>query len=354
MHADPADFPEPSETPAGAGVSSFRLEGNEDGIAQTAAQLAQGAIAAIPTETVYGLAAIATDADACGRIFQLKGRPLIDPLIVHVGEGENLERIAEVTELARVLIAAFWPGPLTLVLPKTSLIPDIVTAGRPTVALRCPAHPLFQQLYARLRQPLAAPSANPFGYISPTRPEHVLASFPDAGIPVLDGGPCSIGIESTILDLSSSSTPRLLRAGHIQPEAITQHTGLQVELPAANPSDQAASPRSSGLLAPGMMPRHYSPRKPSQLVAHGQMDPARKTALDHARVFFQRPLSDIRPAGDFWLSETGDSAEAAKALYHLLRSIDGSEPWSRILIESAPDIPESRALRDRLSRATRA
>lgn len=306
-------------------------------------------MAAIPTETVYGLAALATKADACAAIFRLKGRPLIDPLIVHIGASTELSEVAEGNPAADRLIEAFWPGPLTLVLPKTTLIPSIVTAGRGTVAVRCPAHPVFRELYDRVRSPLAAPSANPFGYISPTRAIHVLESFPDAGLPVLDGGPCAIGIESTIVDLTVESAPRLLRAGLIPPDEIGRVLGQSVLL---HREAEAGRHPSAALPAPGMMAKHYSPRTPSTLIPHRKLLPEDTLASDCARVFFQRPGRNIREDGDFWLSEKGGAAEAARSLYHLLRVLDNDETWSRILLEAPPERPDTMALSDRLFRAT--
>jgi len=306
-------------------------------------RLHSGELVAIPTETVYGLAAAADDAEACAKIFQLKGRPLLDPLIVHVPDLAAAERIAVFNDAARLVASRFWPGPLTIVLPKRASIPAIVTAGLDTVAVRCPGHPVFRAFANFVQRPLAAPSANPFGYISPSRAEHVRDSFPQAGLPILDGGPCEIGLESTIVDLSSPEVPRYLRAGQITRETLAEVLGRPVAVPDGGQSDKATA-----LPAPGMLSRHYSPRTPTRMFTHGQA-PAPMASV--ARVYFQRPLG-IREEGDFWLSENGCPEIAGRGLYALLRRLDEDPKWARIDIESPPESVNTVALIDRLRRAS--
>jgi L-threonylcarbamoyladenylate synthase len=231
-------------------------------LTEAAAVLRRGGLVAFPTETVYGLGANALDAAAVARIFTAKGRPAKNPLIVHVATVEQARELtADWPDAAGRLAALFWPGPLTLVLPRNSRVPDIVTAGGPTVALRIPGHPVALALLRAANLPLAAPSANRSAYLSPTRPEHVLRGLGGRIDLLLDAGPTSGGVESTVLDLSTSP-PRLLRPGLIAPTPIEAVVGpiervtpLAVSHPAPLPS-------------PGMLPRHYAPNVPLECVVH--------------------------------------------------------------------------------------
>ncbi len=297
---------------------------------------------AIPTETVYGLAANALDPEACRSIFTVKGRPLFDPLIVHLADVSMAESLAFLPEGFDRLASAFWPGPLTLIVPKRPVVPDIVTAGKATVALRLPRHPVTRELLARAQCPLAAPSANPFGYVSPTRAEHVAESF-GARVPyILDGGPCAIGVESTILDLSCPDRAAVLRPGAISAVQIAAVLGREVrERRVVVPGDGPAP-------APGTLERHYSPRHPLVLFPTGTMPAA---ASGDAVLRLQRP----HPAADphtYWLSETGAPAEVAAALFTLLRRLDRAG-YRRILCERPADDATGllAAVRDRLERA---
>mgnify|MGYP003348533482 FL=1 len=191
------------------------VRGTARQLAALAAALRRGEIVGVPTETVYGLAANALDAVACRKIFRAKGRPTTDPLIVHLPSAHDLAGVAVPNAAAYRLAAAFWPGPLTIVLPKRAVVPDIVSAGLPSVAVRVPAHPLFRRLLRLAEVPLAAPSANPFGYVSPTAAEHVRAGLGQKVRVILDGGPCAVGLESTIVDLRDPAKPRLLRPGAV-------------------------------------------------------------------------------------------------------------------------------------------
>ncbi|MFP4281404.1 MAG: L-threonylcarbamoyladenylate synthase [Opitutales bacterium] len=343
----PSDFP---EAPVFTGASSFLLPPTPGNLAAAAQRLRNGGLVGVPTETVYGLAANALDAVACEQIFALKGRPLLDPLIVHLRDAAQASELCETNQAAEVLMRTFWPGALTLVLPKKPCVPDIVTAGKPSVAVRCPAHPVFQQLIAATDRPLAAPSANPFGYISPTRAEHVRASFRHCALPILDGGPCAIGIESTILDLRAPESPVVLRAGHIRTAQLAATLGLDVKERDKEEAD-ANGADGAGLDAPGLLSRHYSPHTPARLVApRALIDESTPTT---ARVFFRRPTTDtLRSQGDFWLTETGEVASAERALYALLRQLDADPRWQSIMVERPPPGPLFAALRDRLTRAT--
>jgi len=227
-------------------------------IDRAAEVLRRGGLVAFPTETVYGLGADATNAEAVARLFAAKDRPRFDPVIVHLAAPEDLEPlVTAIPPVARTLIERFWPGPLTLVLPKTESVPDIVTAGRPTVAVRMPDHALALSLIAAAGRPIAAPSANRFGRLSPTRAEHVAEQLGDRVELILDDGPCQVGIESTVLDLAGPG-PRLLRPGATTLEALNEIIG-PVDVHPGTAQDEP-------LASPGMLPRHYAPRTPLELV----------------------------------------------------------------------------------------
>ena len=225
-------------------------------LADAAAVLQRGGLVAFPTETVYGLGADAFDSRAVARIFEVKARPSFDPLIVHLAEAASLDWVAVADDPRAVDLAArFWPGPLTLVLKRRPELPDIVTAGLDTVGVRVPAHPAARALIAAAGTPLAAPSANPFGYVSPTTAAHVAELLGDAVDLVLDGGPCRVGLESTILSLAGE--PVILRPGGLPREALEEALGMP--LPVAGPSERP--------LAPGQLERHYATRTPLVVLA---------------------------------------------------------------------------------------
>lgn len=302
--------------------------------------LRDGGLVAIPTETVYGLAAHALDTEACRAIFRAKGRPAHDPLIVHVLDVAHAEELAEFNGPARRLARAFWPGPLTLVLPKQACVPDIVTSGGPTVALRAPAYPLARRLLKLSGVPLAAPSANPFTYISPTTAEHVRQGL-GARIPhILDGGACPIGVESTVLDLSRPGQPRVLRPGAISAEQIAQVLKTKVS------TVRRAGKPGARLLAPGLLDKHYSPRTPLRVVAH----PTATTA-DTSVILLRKPAGQAR-AGVYWLSRNGKLSEIARHLYRVLREADAGG-HRQILIEKLPPTAGglAAAINDRVKRA---
>ena len=301
--------------------------------------LLRGACVAIPTETVYGLAANALDPAAVVKIFEVKNRPAFDPLIVHVPDLEATARYAEAFPAAlRALAERFWPGPLTLLLPKRALIPDLVTSGLPRVALRMPAHPLALRLLRSLPFPLAAPSANPFGYISPTTAQHVYDQLQGKIPYILDGGPCTIGVESTIVGFEDGR-PVVYRLGGLALEDIEAVAGPVV----------VALNQSSNPAAPGMLKTHYAPRKLLILGNIGENIARfgdRKTGL----LWFQNPGGGFDSKRQTILSETGNLAEAAQNLFAALRMLDESDV-DLILAEPCPETGLGRAINDRLRRA---
>jgi len=318
--------------------------GTSRNLAALARRLRAGEIVAVPTETVYGLAANALDPRACRKIFRAKGRPTTDPLIVHVGRLEQLHELCEVNDAARRLAKKFWPGPLTLVLPKKSAVPDIVTAGRDSVAVRMPRHPLLRRLLEHTGLPLAAPSANPFGYISPTTAEHVRENLGHRIAHILDGGTASIGLESTIVDLRDAKNPRLLRPGAITREQLAAALRHEVKPP---PRSRAHAPASAAL-APGMLARHYSPRTPLRL--HARLRAAGGPS-DEAFVFLRRPTSAIaRKKNVFWLDERGELRGVARRLFATLRRVDAMR-FRKIHAELASGGGLADAINDRLRRA---
>ncbi|WP_442888982.1 L-threonylcarbamoyladenylate synthase [Congregicoccus parvus] len=320
-------------------------------------RLRAGELVAVPTETVYGLAAHALDAEACARVFAAKGRPSYDPLIVHVLDLEAAREIAEFNTQALALAARFWPGPLTLILPKSPAVPDIVTSGRPTVAVRVPAHPVMRALLARCGLPLAAPSANPFGYVSPTTAAHVQAGLGDRIDHILDGGPCTIGVESTIVDARDPADPIVLRPGGLAREAIEGVLGRPVRTHTTAPRPADTPPTDpAGELAPGLLERHYSPRTPVALRdVPFPSEVLRQPPDGAARVFFARPAGAdadrvSRRDDIHWLTEAGDLAEAAHNLFALMRALDAAG-HARLEFEPAPTHGLGPAINDRLRRA---
>ncbi len=304
-------------------------------LAQAVERLRAGGLVAMPTETVYGLAADARNPAAVRRIFAAKGRPADHPLIVHLPSVEAMDDwAASVPEAARLLAAAFWPGPLTLVLPKAASVDPVVTGGQATVGLRMPAHPVAQALLAAFGGALAAPSANRFGRISPTRAEHVRAEFPGEEVLVLDGGPSDVGLESTIVDLSGAE-PRLLRPGAIPASAIEDLIG-----PLQRPGDDEG-PRASGRLA-----AHYAPGKPLELVAAEDVERHPGVADSTVAWLSCGPL----PSGATGIALSADPAGYAQGLYAALRELDAG-PAQRILVIRPPAGEAWVAIQDRLGRA---
>jgi len=319
------------------------------GVTRAAELLRTGVVVALPTETVYGLAAHALDEKAVRQIFSIKGRPLIDPLIVHGLDVDFLSALAHFTPQARELAAACWPGPLTLVLKKCAVVPGLITAGRDTVAVRSPAHPLARAVLQACGLPLAAPSANPFGYISPTTAEHVRASFGSKVPWILDGGPCAVGLESTIVDVSNPNKPaRLLRPGPITAESLAQILGQPVH----SPDSTSRTDEARGLAAPGLLTRHYSPRTPVALLKPAEPPPAMPSQRCAWVQMCRQNIEPTTPGNTdiFWLSETGNLPQAAQGLYALLRQLDDAG-YAKIFCELAPATGLGVTLNDRLRRA---
>lgn len=300
--------------------------------------LKSGGLVAIPTETVYGLAANALDARAVARIFAAKDRPFFDPLIVHLADVDWWPRVvSDFPPTARKLAEQFWPGPLTLVLPKRDTVPDLVTSGLETVGVRVPDHPLARELLRLTDLPLAAPSANPFGRLSPTTAQHVRQQLGDRVDMVLDGGPCRVGVESTILQVRDDETT-LLRPGGVSLEEIEALIG-SVRLPDRSSHEQPA--------APGMLDSHYAPRTRLKIVdAVPPSPPTARTGL----LLFSAPDGTNGFAAVELLSPAGDLIEAAASFFQALHRLDQAG-LDLILALPFPDHGLGRALNDRLRRA---
>lgn len=306
--------------------------------------LRAGELVAVPTETVYGLAANALDARACRKIFAAKGRPTTDPLIVHAHTLVQVEAIAEINQTARRLAERFWPGPLTLVLPKRPAVPAIVSAGLPSLAVRMPSHPLLRRLLKLAGIPLAAPSANPFGYVSPTTAQHVQDGLGKKIRHILDGGPTRIGLESTIIDVRDPARLRLLRPGAITLAELERALGQKIGV--ANRRDPRGKV-SIAQLAPGLLARHYSPRTP--IVLHKKLSASGAGSRHEAWVLTSKPAGRIAP-NVFWLDARGELRGAARRLFAMLRRLDDGR-FKRIHVALAPGGGLADAINDRLRRA---
>lgn len=314
-------------------------------IDQAADALRAGKLVAFPTETVYGLGADAENPAAVGRVFSVKGRPSNHPLIVHIASAEDLPRwAAEVPEAARRLAAACWPGPLTLLLRKSARVPLATTGGLPSVGLRVPAHPVALELLERFGGGIAAPSANRFGRVSPTRAEHVRADLGGDVDVVLDGGECGVGVESTIVDLTGEE-PRLLRPGGVPRERLESLLGMTVS--------QKLSPDAR---APGLLPSHYAPRARVELVAAAELaSRARELLAAGERVALLASHRDDRDAllavkEATFLDLGSDALSAARRLYSALREADAR--GASVVLASPPAAEGlEAALVDRLSKA---
>jgi L-threonylcarbamoyladenylate synthase len=307
---------------------------SNDDIAHAAALLRSGRLVAFPTETVYGLGANALDARAVARIFEVKGRPSTSPVIVHVGDQDMVATVAASwPDAAQRLAEKFWPGPLTLVLPKTSGVPDIVTAGLPAVGVRMPAHPIALALIAAAQVPVAAPSANRFTQLSPTTAEHVRIGLGDRVDFILDGGPCQVGIESTVLSLVEE-VPVLLRPGGISRQQIEAVIGAVAHV---QPRSEGAHP------SPGMHPRHYSPRTPLVLVRGGHI-PGKGTGA-----YLQLSRPPLETVSEIIVMPK-HAADYAARLYSVLHTLD-ARGYDWIAVETPGTGVEWEAVLDRLRRA---
>lgn len=312
---------------------------------ETAAQaIRDGLLVAIPTETVYGLGADAWNKAALARVFEAKRRPSFDPLILHVSEPGGADEVADTSvRYASELSARFWPGPLTMVLPKRDRVPDLATSGLPTVAVRCPASVVARDIIRRAGVPVAAPSANPFGYLSPTRAAHVAAQLGDRVDYIVDGGRCPVGVESTVLDLSQEP-PLILRPGGLPVELIAE------VVPGVEVFDRSTtSPR-----APGQLPSHYAPRIPLRLVGPGLLASASPSGRA-AALCFGADCAQALSRGGAWakvvdLSPGRDPLEAAASLFDLLHELDAGG-YGELWAETLPEEGIGRAVNDRLRKA---
>lgn len=332
---------------------------NQAELIQRAVQiLREGGLVAFPTETVYGLGADARNAEAIGRIYRAKGRPSTNPLIVHVAGQDVARRYArEWGPEAQRLAERFWPGPLTLVVEKDPSIVDVATAGKSTVGLRAPDHPLTLELLRRFDGPLAGPSANRSTRVSPTTAQHVREELGGAVDLILDGGPCSVGIESTVLDLTSSPA-RILRPGGVSRELIEREIGVVGEFSGSVGESEAAS-------SPGQQAVHYAPLAKAFLFGRGELEGVLEWCGRHMEQSWAVMLiGRWERAGSFFsrfgegngrprlvLEMPEDAADYARRLYGMLRQLDG-QGVETIFVEEPPADPPWRAVRDRLRRAT--
>ena len=310
---------------------------SDEQISRAAALLRSGKLVAFPTETVYGLGADALDPEAVARIFEVKGRPNTSPVIVHVSDWEMVAKVAASwPTIAQTLAEKFWPGPLTLVLPKTAAVPEIVTAGLATVGVRMPSHRVALALIKAAQVPIAAPSANRFTQLSPTTAEHVRQGLGDRVDYILDGGPCEVGIESTVLSLAAG-IPLLLRPGGISRQQIEEVIG-----PVAAAEHAPEGPHAS----PGMHPRHYSPRTPVLLVQAGQVPQQGSGAYLKITHSPKHTVSEVIVMPD-------KAEEYATSLYSVLHNLDAKD-YDWIAIETPGSAVEWEAVLDRLRRAASA
>lgn len=323
----------------------------QQAVERAVALLQRGEVVALPTETVYGLAASAWDPDAVARIYAIKGRPAHNPVIVHIADATQAAQCTpHWPPLAARLSAAFWPGPLTLVLPRSPLVPDIITAGGSTVGLRWPQHPFMQAVIRACGFPLAAPSANPANALSPSSADHVARSLGDRLPLIIDGGDCNVGIESTVVDVTGD-LPRILRPGILSSEAIAHAAG--VEIPRTTPAPGTTAP----LRSPGQLSRHYAPVTPlvirrwiddadlARQLADDRCTPAETWIVSYRRIPDSGRFPNVVLIPD-------DPEAYARALYGELHRCDQAGA-RRIVVEAVPDKPAWDGVADRLRRASR-
>ena len=316
---------------------------NRASIARAVAKLHAGELIAFPTETVYGLGADASRADAVRKIFAAKGRPVDHPVIVHLHESAELANwVRAVPSQAQKLAVSFWPGPLTLILPRAVNVSDAVTGGQDTVGIRVPSHPVARALLAEFGGGIAAPSANRFGRISPTTAQHVAEDLGDSVSVILDGGPCTVGIESTIVAFDGDEG-MLLRPGAIGTADLERVLGRSLRVPTS------AAPR-----APGTLGAHYAPKTPATLVLpnalHAELE--QLAERDEVIAVLARTVARPQEFSDAWIDAPNNPAAYAHDLYANLRALDHANA-DAILIEALPPGDEWLAIRDRLERATR-
>jgi L-threonylcarbamoyladenylate synthase len=310
-------------------------------IDEAARLIAAGSLVAFPTETVYGLGADAANADAVRRIFAVKGRPADHPVIVHIADRREIDQWARAVPAGAAALAdAFWPGPLTLILPRAPAVLEQITGGQDTIGLRMPSNPVARGLLEAFGRGIAAPSANRFGHVSPTTAAHVAADLGDAPAMILDGGPCDVGIESTIVAFRGEE-PLMLRPGAISLAELTRVLGRSPD-----PTD-AAVPRVSGSLM-----SHYAPRTPASLLRADALraELAQLVERDEQVAVLARTLDRPDDFDGVWIAAPGIAADYARELYANLRALDSANA-DAILIEAPPDDPQWLAVRDRLTRA---
>ncbi len=309
----------------------------ENHIKKAAKIIQDGGLVAFPTETVYGLGANALDPDAVIKIFEAKQRPSFDPLIVHICDIKDISRLClNVDERVYKLAKRFWPGPLTIVLPKKKIVPDIVTSGLSTVAIRMPANDVALQLIDKAGCPIAAPSANKFGKLSPTKAEHVMKQLSDVDF-IIDGGKTTVGIESTVISLSNAGF-KILRPGVITEE----------EIEFIIPRDNSNNINEAGLASPGLLKSHYSPTKPMCIFNDGDYYPESKKI---GYLAFQKSKSALNYTKSEILSEKGDLKEAALNLFGALHRLEDSDV-DMIVAEPVPEVGIGVAIMDRLRKAS--
>ncbi len=311
------------------------LKADPGNIRKAAEIIKKGGLVSFPTETVYGLGADALNPVAVSRIFEVKNRPYFDPMIVHIADVSAVhELVTEFGEISQRLAEKFWPGPLTIVLEKSSRVPDIVTAGLDTVAIRMPSNPVALDLIEIAETPVAAPSANPFGYLSPTSAEHVAKQLGDRIDMILDGGACPIGVESTVLKITE--VPRLLRPGGLPLEEIEEVIG-RIEI------DDTMKRVDS----PGKLTSHYAPRVPVRIIEDIYFEPEEPSA---ALLAYKTPRRDLSFKHIEVLSPDGDLRHAAANLFSCLHRLDSADA-DIIYVEAVPEIGLGRAIMDRLRKA---
>ena len=323
------------------------LTPNEENLSICLRQLRKGKVIGVPTETVYGLAGNALSYESVQKIFSIKGRPLIDPLIVHCSSSKDARKYIYAPSEFDQLCAAFWPGPLTLILKKRSIIPDIVTAGLDSVAIRIPKNSIFQSLLKNLNFPLAAPSANPFGYVSPTCAQHVEQTLGDRLGFILDDGPCNHGLESTILDMRNPANPSILRHGPVEVSAIEDILGVKVTI------HNMCTTKNQALESPGLLSKHYSPNACVKLF-EPRSNPRIK-GTEKCAIIYQSKRKEEQPkfnpaVNTYWLSDDGNPKVCANQLYSLLQKVDKSG-FNQIWVEKSSDSNLGIAINDRLMRA---
>lgn len=322
------------------------LEASEENIRRAAARLKDGGLVAFPTETVYGLGADATNDAAVAKIFAAKGRPKFNPVIVHVNDAAEAEQYVDFNGRAALLASVFWPGPLTLILPRKAgaKLSLLTSAGLPTQAVRAPSHPVARQLIKELGRPVAAPSANVSGSLSPTTPQHVAQGLGDAAGIILAGGKSAVGLESTVLDVTGE-TPVLLRPGGVTKEDIEMQLGMAINVETEAVND---APKS-----PGQLLRHYAPGTPLRLKAVDVMPGEALLAFGSTRFMGIRgggAVKDLPHGALLNLSETGDLTHAAANLFSMLHQLDAGG-FKGIAVMDIPETGLGIAINDRLRRA---